>query len=30
MVPSLLELVPEEACPCFYFGSCPTDGEHNG
>lgn len=24
------ELVLEEECPCFYFGSCPTDGEHNG
>ena len=23
-----IELVPEEECPCFYLGSCPTDGEH--
>jgi hypothetical protein len=27
---SQIELVSEEQCPCFYFGSCPTDGEHNG
>jgi hypothetical protein len=25
-----IELVSEEQCPCFYFGSCPTDGDHNG
>jgi hypothetical protein len=25
-----IELVSEEQFPCFYFGSCPTDGEHNG
>ena len=22
------ELVDEEACPCFYGGSCPTDYKH--
>ena len=23
-------LVPEESCPCFMGGSCPTDYEHEG
>ena len=28
--PSKTALVPEESCPCFMGGSCPTDYEHEG
>ena len=24
------ELVYEDECPCFNFGSCPTNGKHKG
>jgi hypothetical protein len=27
---NVIELVKYEDCPCFYFASCPTDGEHDG